>query len=66
MKNELVKCPVCGKMFLKSGIRLHIINKGKNEVFRWALDKTSEIKHFQYVKENTKVVKQKILKLKIK
>jgi len=30
---KLVNCPVCRKKFLKEGLKNHIINKGKSELW---------------------------------
>ena len=46
---ETVKCPVCGKELLPNGLKNHIINKAKSEVFY-----SGEIPHKKFFDENSK------------
>jgi len=52
---KLVKCPVCKKSFLKGGMKNHIINIAKGEVFRIMKDL------FQYNKKDFSRVSMKVL-----
>ena len=52
---KLVKCPVCQKLFLKGGIKNHIINMAKGEAF------THMKNLFQYNKKDFSRVSRAVL-----
>lgn len=49
-------CPVCGKDYYLQGIKQHIINAGKGELWRRELIKSKKTPHLDFVKKNADTI----------
>jgi hypothetical protein len=43
MPNQTIKCPVCQRQFVKQGIKNHIINSAKSEVWKGLKEKPHKV-----------------------
>ena len=52
IKKDRVECPACGKLFLRKGMKNHIINSAKSEVWKGLESKP----HKEYFDNNQIIV----------
>ena len=55
-----VKCPVCGKRCLRSGLKVHIIARAKEEVYDHYNFKKLDMPHQEYIEKNVKLVEKEM------
>ena len=55
MRNNLIKCPVCKIKYLSQGLKNHIINTAKGELWR----KEKKKPHYDFYWKHCNVVKSK-------
>ena len=56
---KLIICPVCKKKFVEQGIKNHIINTAKGELWRGQKNKP----HKEYYDNNQIIINKKILRV---
>jgi hypothetical protein len=63
---QMVYCPVCKETLYEQGVKVHILAKARNELWRKEFYKATPTRHLHFVKKNMQVIKQQKFTLKIK